>query len=160
MQINLATLPINKTVSFKEEIDFSSLEFKNLNIKKINSCTCEANVSQYESLLRVEVKVNAKLTCISAYSLKDVSYVVNTSDELDFGEDIEESENIIKNNFLEMDDYVLSLILASVPKRVINKGETLPSGGDGYRILSEEQLEEERKNKHTSAFDCLDDLQL
>ena len=160
MQINLATLPMNKSVSFEEEIDFRELTFKNLNLKQINKCEVTAVCSQYESLLRVEVNVKASLTCISAYSLKDVPLNVDVNDELDFAEDINENENLISNNLLNLDEYVISLILASIPKRVIDKGEKLPKGGQGYRVLSEEDLIEERKSRHTSAFDCLDDLDL
>jgi len=160
MNINLITLPMNKSVPFDEEIDFTSLEFQNLNVKKINKCNVHAIVSQYETLLRVEVTVKAELTCISAYSLKDVPYKVNVNDEIDFGEEVQENDELIKNNILCLDEYVLTLILGSVPKRVTLKDEKLPENGNGYRVLTEKELEEERKNKHTSAFDCLDSLDL
>ena len=59
-----------------------------------------------------------------------------------------------------MNPYLFSLIIASVPDKVVGKDEKLPESGHGYRILSEEDFYEEKSENKKSPFDVLDDLEL
>ena len=60
---------------------------------------------------------------------------------------------------INLDPHILALILAEVPHNVTKSGAKLPESGNGYRVLSEEQYLEEKKNKKNSAFDILDTIE-
>ncbi len=162
MEINRVLLEENKPFSLKEEIDFSYVDFSKLNLRGLSKCVCEATFTQYESLLRVKLHVKAEVIAICAYTLEDVLLPIEVNDEIDFTDDSEmEGEAIYeKSNIISLDDYVLSLILSKIPPRVVKKGAKRPGSGNGYRVLSEEELENEKKTDRTSPFDVLDNLDL
>ena len=60
---------------------------------------------------------------------------------------------------IDLDPHILALILAEVPHNIVKSGASLPKSGDGYRVLSEEEYLEEKKNKKNSAFDILDTIE-
>ena len=60
---------------------------------------------------------------------------------------------------IDLDPYILALILAEVPHTVTKKGAELPKSGSGYRVLSEEELLKEKSTKKNSAFDILDTIE-
>ena len=55
---------------------------------------------------------------------------------------------------------ILALIDSSVPLNVAKPGTKKPDGGEGYRVLSEEELMEERKNAKDPRWSALDDIEL
>ena len=61
---------------------------------------------------------------------------------------------------VNLDPHILALILAEVPHNITKSGATLPKSGEGYRVLSEDQYLEEKKNKKNHAFDVLDSLEI
>ena len=59
---------------------------------------------------------------------------------------------------IDLDPYILALILAEVPHTIVKKGAQLPKSGYGYRVMSEEELLKEKSTKKNSAFDILDTI--
>ena len=59
MKINRAVLTNGVAKEFEESIDFSHVEFDPTHIKSIPSCVVKARATDYESILRVEVEINA-----------------------------------------------------------------------------------------------------
>ena len=69
--------------------------------------------------------------------------------------------NKVDNYEIDMDNYFLGYVIASVPHNAHKKGAKLPSEGKGYRVLTEDELLKERSStKKSSPFDCLDDIDL
>ena len=93
-------------------------------------------------------------TC--AYTLEEIPYSYHVKETIELA-DNEEDEFEIINNQIDIDQIVITLIVSNVPMKVIKKGAKLPSSGDGYRVLSEEDAKKEKKS---SPFDVLDDLEL
>ena len=60
---------------------------------------------------------------------------------------------------IDLDPHILALILAEVPHNITKSGAKLPESGNGYRVLSEDQYLNEKKNKKNSAFDILDTIE-
>lgn len=161
MKLNRQTLPMNKSVPFEDDIDYSSYEFDPNYIRGIPECHVEIVATQYEDLLRVTFNIKAKVIAVCAYTLEDVILPIKTKDELNFTEDEEDDTcNYEPNQIIDLDDYVLALILSQVPPKVIKKGAKLPENGNGYRVLSEEELAKERENKTDSRWDALDNLDI
>ena len=80
MKINRALLTNGVSQKFIEEIDFSSVSFDPTHIKNIPSCVVKATATDYESILRIEVEINALVIGVCAYSLEDVELKLKIND--------------------------------------------------------------------------------
>ena len=165
MKVKRLLLKPNKPEVVEEDIDFSSNFIDANHVKRINSCHVKATLTDYEDVLECTLNIKADVTASCAYTLEDVPYKVNVNEKLYFSSDEmdQDSEDIIyePGNKIEMDHYVFSLIIASVPHNIHKKGAKLPENGNGFRVMSEEDyLKEKASKKKNSPFDALDDLDL
>lgn len=161
MVINRAILPLNKTETFNEEIDFSSQTFDENHVKRINKCSVSVDATEFGDVLRLNVKGVAEVVASCSYTLEDVPLTVKFHDEFFFSSEEDNSQDCYFEPGVNIDlnPHVLALILAEVPHNITKSGAKLPSGGSGYRVLSEEEYLEEKKNKKNSAFDILDTIE-
>ena len=161
MIINRAILPLNKTETFEEEVDFSSQVFDDNHVRRINKCQVKADVTEYGDVLRVQICGSAEVVASCSYTLEDVPLTVKFKDDFYFSSEEDSSEDCYyePSNNVDLDPHILALVLAEVPHNVTKKGATLPNSGNGYRVLSEEQYLAEKKNKKNSAFDILDTIE-
>lgn len=164
MQINRKSLAPQRTYEESRTIIFEPKLFpEHSNLKSIEDCQVEMVYKNYEDILRVELKISANLILICSYSLEDVAFHLETKDELEFT-DKEEivNENVFyePHNVIDLNPYILGIIMASIPIKFVKEGVELPKDGLGYRVLDEEQLNEERKKRKDPRFDILDDLKL
>ena len=65
-----------------------------------------------------------------------------------------------KDNLIILDDYVLGIVLANVPVRIVKKGAKRPSNGNNYRVISEDDYNKEKENSRDSRWDALDKIEL
>jgi uncharacterized metal-binding protein YceD (DUF177 family) len=159
MKIQKLTLPLNKSVPFDETVDFTTHEFAPNYIKGIPECHVSGNITLYEDLLRVVIQIKAKVIGICAYTLEDAEINLSLRDELNFvEEELDDGCYVESGNIVDLDEYILALILAALPHKITKKGATPPKGGDGYRVLTEEELEKERSETKSYPFDALDSL--
>ncbi|MBP5574404.1 MAG: hypothetical protein J6X50_01505 [Bacilli bacterium] len=161
MIINRAILPLNKTESFSEEVDFSKQTFDENHVKRIDKCLVKVDATEYGDVLRVQVKGEAEVIASCSYTLDDVPLKVKFNDEFYFSNKEDNSEDCYfePGANIDLDPHILALILAEVPHNIVKSGASLPKSGDGYRVLSEEEYLEEKKNKKNSAFDILDTIE-
>ena len=161
MIINRAILPLNKPETFDEEIDFSSLKLDENHVKKINKCTVKVIATDFGDVLQCSVNGEADVVASCSYTLEDVPLHVNFKDTLYFSSEVIGSQECYfePSVNVDLDPHILALILAEVPHNVTKSGAKLPESGNGYRVLSEEQYLEEKKNKKNSAFDILDTIE-
>jgi uncharacterized metal-binding protein YceD (DUF177 family) len=161
MRINRQLIPLNKEVSFAEEIDFSQTKFDSVFIRKITSCQVKAKAFQSDKILRIVVDVKSEIVAISGYSLQDVPLSIKAHDELIFSDDPQDENAIYEpKNIFDIDNHILSIILAHIPNRVVGKGEKLPESGKGYRILTEEEYLKEKETKTDSRWEKLDSVKI
>jgi len=159
MLINRNNIPNNKEIELNGEIDFSNYPFDKNYISKILSCKVSIKAKQYEDLLRLKVHVISDVVGVCAYTLEDVPLHLDFNDELDFFEE-DDGENLFEPKpCFAIDEYILALIFAYLPPKIIKSGAKLPSDGDGYRVLSEEDLAKERK-ENNNPFSVFDDIEL
>lgn len=161
MKINRAILPVNKAVSFSEDIDFSSLTFDPNHVKNISSCHTEIIATEFGNILEIKVAGFAHVIASCSYTLEDVPLNVKFNETFYFSDEITDSEDCYfeSDNEIDLDQYILALILAEVPHNIVKKGAKLPKSGEGYRVLSEDEFEKERKNKKNNPFSALDELE-
>lgn len=151
----------NPNYVLEGEIDFSSLIF-NSNIKQIKTANVKITGSIFEDLLMLKVHIDVDVVGICAYTLEDVEIPLKINETIEISNEIQDDEDIFyeANNIFEIDSYILSMIISNVPSKIVKKGATLPKGGDGYRILTEDEYEKEKTTKKDPRWNKLDDLDL
>ena len=142
----------------KEEIKYLPEQYSHVfSLNEIKKVEVEAKCSNYGDIIEVEFKIKADLVLQCSYTLEDVDYLMDTEETLEFSfEPINEEIIVITGNEIDLDEHVLSIIIGNIPLRVIKKGAKLPSV-EGVRVLTEDELEEERKNTLDPRLSALDD---
>ena len=163
MKINRFLFNQNKPVKIEESIDFSTAKTDPLHIRKIENCFVKVVGNEYDNLLVLELEISADVTGVCSYSLEDVPIKLHFKEVYNFTDEEEEADEDIfyeAKPIFDLDPYVLGSIIAEVPLKIIKKGVKLPNSGDGYRVLSQDDYEEEQKTKVDHRWDKLDDVEL
>ena len=160
MKINRVLLKENVPNVFEEDIDFSSVQFDATHIKKIECCHAKATAFEYGEVLHIDVEIKAKVIGICSYTLEDVELDINAKDDLEFT-DNEDDDGcyLVKGPLIDLDEYILGILLANVPVRIVKKGAKLPDSGNGYRVLTQDEYQKEQENAQDPRWDALNDLE-
>ena len=160
MKIN-RLLFANKDYVLEDDVDFSNVEFDPYHIRKISSCHVKVTGNIVEDLLILTVKIKAEVIGVCSYTLEDVPLSLDFEDVIEISNEEDDASNDIfyeKNVTFNFDPYILSLVVSEVPLVIVKEGAKLPKNGDGYRVLSEDEYNEEQKNKKDSRWSKLDDI--
>lgn len=135
-----------------------------VSLKKVH---CEASIRYGEGLdvALVTLKAEGTLVLKSTRTLKPVDYNFKEEDELTFSfSDDEEltDEDIIKLEEDEFDlhEYLVSLIVSSIPYKVVGKDEPESIKGDTWEVISEDEYSKRKENDIDPRFAALADLDL
>ena len=160
MKIIKAKLPLGKTINTVEPISFPEEIYTDNHIRHIEDTEINLSSTMYESFVRAVVDFKVKVIVACAYTLEDVPLDLHIHDELIFTEDENDEEDYYEPGpTIVLDDYILGLILARVPIKVVKKGAKLPEGGDSYRVIDEDSLNEERMNRKDERWNVLDQIE-
>ena len=162
MKLNRATLPLNKSQTITEELDFANQTFDENHVKRIESCFVKVVATEYGDVLRCEISGKAHVIASCSYTLEDVPLDVTFSDSFYFSDTEDNSQDCYyePGNEVDLDPHILALILSEVPHNIVKNGATLPKSGNGYRVLSEEDFMKEKNKKKNHAFAILDTLEV
>ena len=155
MKINRLLLPIGKDVEFNEDVDLSYFQGDQYHVRSITSCHMKLVATNYDDLLTLFFNINGEVKTSCAYTLEEIPYQYKISDVIEFTGS-EDDEFQIKNEEINIDEILITLIVSNIPFKVVKDGATLPNSGDGYRFISEEEAELEDNDK-PSVFDILED---
>lgn len=152
----------NPSYVLEGEIDFSSYIFNDSRIRNIGKASVIIHGNNYDELFVMDVVIKVNVTGICAYTLEDVNIPLNIKEHISITSENEDDDELFyePNNIFEIDQYILDLIISEVPDVVIKKGAKLPSSGNGYRVLSEDEYNKEKATKKDSRWDVLDDIEL
>ncbi len=163
MKINRFLFNQDKPVNFEESIDFSNAKLDPLHIRKIDNCLVKVSGHEYDDLLVLELDIKVDVIGVCSYTLEDVPIKLHFKEVLNFTdvEDDEEEDIIYEPKpIFDLDPYILGLIISEVPLKIVKPGAKIPSSGEGYRVLSEDDYENEQKNKVDHRWDKLNDIKL
>ena len=151
----------NKDYALEEDIDFSDVSFDPTHIRGVSNTHVKVTGTDYGDYLILNIKINSDVIGVCSYTLEDIPLKIKIDTSLTFSF-LEEDDDVIHidNPIFELDPYILGLIVSEVPLTLVKKGAKLPSSGEGYRVLSEDQYEEEQKNKVDSRWSALDNIEL
>ena len=156
----ISNYEINKHYQVEEDIDLSKVVFpSDSRIKKIDSCHVIASFTRFDEAFDIELKVKGTLTAICSYTLSEFPFPFSFKERISARDD-DEGDYKIQNNFIDLEGVIIALIDNAVPLNVTKPGAKKPDGGSGYRVLSEEELLEERKNNRDPRWAALDDIEL
>lgn len=159
MKINRAILTNGVPSKIADTIDFSHIEFDPTHIKSIPTCNVEVIATDYEDILRVEAKIDAVVIGVCSYTLEEVEIKLSIKDELIFTDDEKDEDNYYeKGNLIDLDPYILGIVLANVPVRIVKKGAKLPENGSDYRVISEDDYYEEKEKRVDPRLAILDSV--
>ena len=162
MKLDVLKLPYTKVYSLSEDLNFDPEVFKcHIPLQKVINCHCELKAQRFEEFIYVTLSIKAKVVLQCSYTLKDFETTISGVDELHFAPSKDEDEDIIeyKGNTIDLDPYVFNLLSASVPLSPKAPNAKTPKSGNGYRVLSEEELAKEKEGSYNSQFDALKDLE-
>ena len=128
-------------------------------LKGINSSNGEIEINKIDHSLIVKVNVLFNIDVVSSYSAEVFKTKIKINDDLYFtnSKSLDSDEFIFVNDEIDLDYYIYSLLITSIPLNVHKPGENLPKG-DGYRVLSEEEFRKEKEESCGNAFDSLKDI--
>ena len=115
-------------------------------------------------LALIKIHVKGKMILRSTRTLKPVDYYFSEREELTCSfyqdEDLND-ENIIfvEDDKIDIDEEVISLIITSIPIKIIGKDEPEHFEGDGYEVMSEDEYyQKDKENKIDPRFASLSSL--
>lgn len=151
---------INKHYSLDQDVDLSKVTFaSDSRIKRIDECHVDISFTRFEDAFDIELKVKGTLTAICSYTLEEFPFKYSFKERINARDD-DEGDYKITNNFIDLESVIIALIDNSVPLNVTKPGAKKPDSGNGYRVLSEEELLEERKAARDPRWAALDDIEL
>lgn len=149
------------------DVNESSLkkEYKSSIIDKFKKIEGNIDISKVSGIYICKLSFRADLDVVSSLSLKVFPKTICVNETLYFTEnelDASEDVYLLDTDFIDVDNLVYSLSVTSLPIKLHADDEVLMSG-EGYRVISEEDLENEKNSEvdeGSSPFDVLKDIDL
>lgn len=165
MKVNYQTLSRLHHIIEEEDIIYSLEQIKGIHsLIRIPFVHARVELSEDDGIVHAKFHIKADLVLECAYTLEEVDYKVNFHDELDFcfikdGYQ-EEDENLIyiEGSTLDLDNYILGLIITEIPMKVVKKGAKLPTNGKDYEVITEDEYYNRHKDKVDPRLSALDDF--
>ena len=151
---------INKHYELEDDIDLSNVIFpKDSRIKQITECHLKLSFTRFEEAFDILLTFKGKLTAVCSYTLEEFEFPFSFKERISARED-EEGDYRITNNNIDLVSICVALIDNHVPLNVTKPGASRPSGGEGYRVLTEDELNKERESRPDPRWAALDDIEL
>ena len=146
----------------KDEIDDSSLKQIDgfISIDKFQT-KVKAKYVEGMDLAIVELSIDALLNFKSTRTLKPTKLKLKEKENLTYSftynKDLEDESIInINDNEIDLHDEIVSLVITSIPIKVIVEDDPESFSKDNWEVISEDQYNNRKKT--SSAFDALKDL--
>lgn len=151
----------------EKSYDFTLDEEDIKNVKDIISfeyAKVKVEADYISELALIKIHVKGKMILRSTRTLKPVDYYFSEREELTYSfyqdEDLND-ENIIfvEDDKIDIDEEVISLIITSIPIKIIGKDEPEHFERDGYEVMSEDEYyQKDKENKIDPRFASLSSL--
>ena len=152
MNIDLTKLIIGEyeEIVIEESLEISEEKLENTNIQELKNVLVTATITK---LCNGDYEISGKITGLMVLpddvTLEPVDYSFESEFEEKFSEienNEEKSLEIIKNR-LDITEFLWQNILVEIPLKVVSgKNQDLNLKGNGWRFVTEEELEKEKSN--------------
>ena len=151
----------NKDYVLNEDVDFSLASFDHNFIRGISNTHVTVKGNDYDDFLILDIEIKTDVIGVCSYTLEDVPLHFDIKSSLTFTYEEEDEEAIhIDNPIFDLDPYILDLIVAEMPIKVVKKGAKLPNSGEGYRVLSEDEYNKEQEEKTDPRWAALNNIDI
>lgn len=149
----------------KGTIDLSQADLSaNYSLKGIQPFELAVEFDTFTEVVEAHLKATIIVTLECAYTLDHFEQEIVLDEDLCFNftnPEIElESDDCFyeKGPDIELDHYVFALILSYIPLKVIKPGATLPTSGNHYEVLTEEEFVRKKQTVGEEFADVLSQL--
>lgn len=152
--------------TFSEDVVFDPEEYRNNPILlSVDRLRAEVETDFVSDLVIVKIRLRGELTLRSTRSLKPVRYPLDISDEniYCFSDLGLEDDNVIllKEDELNLTPIFYSMMIASLPLKVLAEDEEEHLSGDHWEVITEEEyLRRKSSDTEDSPFTALRDLDI
>ncbi|OPZ34330.1 MAG: hypothetical protein BWY98_01110 [Tenericutes bacterium ADurb.BinA155] len=160
MIIKRSSILPNQPTLLNEDESFTPDYFKDsYPIKDILSCHLEGEIAKSKTYLQADLTITAKVVLLDSYTNEPFRQKITLQEKVDLleKEDEEGEGYIIEGNEIDLSELCLKMIRSSLPIKVLKPGSKLPKSGEGFRVLSEEEIAKEKSENYNPAFDALKD---
>ncbi len=162
-------IPPNGTFgkSISEVIDLSHENFSaNYTLKAIKPFELTVDYDTYTEVVEAHFHGLVTVVLQCAYTLELFEQEIELDDDLCFNfvnENIElESDDCFyePGPVIELDHYAFALILSYIPIKAIKPGAKMPTSGEGYEVLTEEEFYARKQTLDDEFSDIFDELDI
>ena len=152
MNIDLIKLITNieDEIQLDINIEISKEKLLTTSIKKLKNTTFKGVITKlYNENFQISGIIAGTMVLPDDITLEDVDYNFSSDIEEEFSEiDLNDDNNLkIIQNRLDISEFLWQNILVEIPLKVVNeKNKNLTLKGDGWRLISEEELEKDLNN--------------
>ena len=139
----------------KEKFSFSKEDCaKDYPLLSVPSCFFEASFQDDEGFLYASYRIFGTMLLSDSRTLKEFAFPFEEEGEADIlsSEEEEGDGYIFPGTFFESEDLAHKIIKTLVPLSPRQEGSALPSSGEGYQVLSEEEKREENADSPFEAI--------
>ena len=146
MKIDLTKLVTNQVeeIVIDEEVKIDSSWFQTTTIRDLKEVRFQGEVTKlYDGGYQISGNLGGIMILPDAITLEDVDYSFESKLEENFSEFGDSSEKMLNfsQNILDITDFLWQNILVEIPAKVVcEKNKDLTLEGDGWRLVTEEEL--------------------
>ena len=151
MQVDITKLLTNKAskIYFDNQVNIPEEYLKGSRIDELNNVIANGFISlNEENELIINANIKGTMILKDDLTLEPVTYNFDT----DFEDNVDDQKNVI-----DITDILWQNVLVEMPSKVRSTDEVVHLSGDGWRVISEDEYEAERKNAN-NPFANLDEL--
>lgn len=150
---------------FEENINYDkSLYENNPLIDKIGEINAEVSTNLVSDLIMVSIALKGEMVLRSTRSLKPVNYEIDLDDEIvyTYNKDLVDNEQVflLDDDELDLDKTIYSMIISSIPLKVIANDDKESYSGDNWEVITEDEYNKRKNSEENSPFASLKDLDL
>lgn len=149
----------NKQVNLDIDINKFNKEYNSISIDKFEGFEGKLTLNKVDDILIINFDFAADLILISSYSLTKFPKKLDINETLYFSLTEEDGDIIKTENEIDIDNYLFSLVVTTLPLKLHAPNEK-EIKNNGYRVISEDDLNKEEDEVSESPFDVLDNLKL
>lgn len=159
MEIDLTKLITSdkEKISINVDVNFDEESLSKTTIKKLIDTKFEGEVSKlYDDEFNINGKLTGKMILPDDITLEDTTYNfdINLDENFDITNEIDDNNLKIIKNTLDISNFLWQNILTEIPSKVVNeKNKNLTLEGNGWRLITEEDLKKDNNNPFSELKD-------
>lgn len=164
MHFQFSKLRYQPKIDLEEDITFSKERLQDVpSLLAMSVVHTKVELLSRGEVVHALFRIQAELTLQCAYTLEPVPFPISMEEELDFAYGNEEENTTdhifyVDRDTVELDDYILGLIITEIPMKIVKKGAKLPKSGQGYEVMSEEEYYQRKEERIDPRFAKLDEF--